>query len=78
MAFFFGEKLRSALHFALFYRGGGHRRNAIEEGTSLGGGGVGGNGHARSEWWINEDGYLGIQRALLVVAAEAGLVGVIP
>ena len=46
--------------------------------VTLSRGGVGGNGHARSEWWINEDGYLGIQRALLVVAAEAGLVGIIP
>ena len=46
--------------------------------VTLSRGGVGGNGHARNEWWINEDGYLGIQRALLVVAAEAGLVGIIP
>ena len=46
--------------------------------VTLGRGGVGGNGHAPGEWWINEDGHLAIQRALLVVAAEAGLVGIIP
>ena len=46
--------------------------------VTLGRGGVGGDGHAPGEWWINEDGHLAIQRALLVVAAEAGLVGIIP
>jgi acetylornithine deacetylase/succinyl-diaminopimelate desuccinylase-like protein len=45
---------------------------------TLGRGGVGGSGHAPGEWWINEDGYLAIQRALLVVVAEAGLAGIIP
>ena len=46
--------------------------------VTLSRGGAGGNGHAPGEWWINEDGHLAIQRALLVVVAEAGLVGVIP
>ena len=45
---------------------------------TLGRGGVGGSGHAPGEWWINEDGHLAIQRALLVVVAEAGLAGIIP
>ena len=45
---------------------------------TLGRGGVGGNGHAPGEWWVNEDGHLAIQRALLVVVAEAGFAGVIP
>ncbi len=45
---------------------------------TLGRGGVGGAGHAPGEWWINEDGHLAIQRALLVVVAEAGFAGVIP
>ena len=44
---------------------------------TLGRGGVGGSGHAPGEWWINEDGHLAIQRALLVVVAEAGLAGII-
>ena len=45
---------------------------------TLGRGGVGGSGHAPGEWWVNEDGHLAIQRALLVVVAEAGLAGIIP
>ncbi len=36
-------------------------------------GGAGGNGHALSEWWVNEDGASGIKQALLILAAEAGL-----
>jgi hypothetical protein len=46
--------------------------------VTLGRGGVGGSSHAPGEWWINEDGHLAIQRALLVVVAEAGLAGIIP
>ena len=46
--------------------------------VTLGRGGRGGSGHAPGEWWINEDGHLAIQRALLVVVAEAELVGVLP
>jgi acetylornithine deacetylase/succinyl-diaminopimelate desuccinylase-like protein len=43
--------------------------------VTIGRGGVGGAGHAPEEWWINRDGHLAIQRALLLVVAEAGLVG---
>ena len=46
--------------------------------VTLGRGGEGGSGHAPGEWWINEDGHLAIQRALLVVVAEAGLAGIMP
>jgi acetylornithine deacetylase/succinyl-diaminopimelate desuccinylase-like protein len=38
-------------------------------------GGVGGNAHAPEEWWLNENGAAGIQRALLITLAEAGLAG---
>ena len=41
--------------------------------VTIGRGGVGGNGHAPDEWWINRDGHLAIQRALLLTVAEAGL-----
>ena len=41
-------------------------------------GGVGGDGHAPTEWWINRDGHLAIQRALLLVVAEAGLAALLP
>jgi acetylornithine deacetylase/succinyl-diaminopimelate desuccinylase-like protein len=41
--------------------------------VTIGRGGVGGEGHSPGEWWINRDGYLAIQRALLLVVAEAGL-----
>lgn len=40
---------------------------------TIGRGGAGGNAHAPNEWWLNEDGPAGIQRALLIVLAEAGL-----
>ncbi len=43
--------------------------------VTIGRGGVGGNGHAPDEWWINRDGHLAVQRALLLVVAEAGLAG---
>ena len=43
--------------------------------VTIGRGGVGGAGHAPGEWWINRDAYLAIQRALLLVVAEAGLAG---
>jgi di/tripeptidase len=35
-------------------------------------GGAGGNGHALSEWWVNEDGASGVKQALLILVAEAG------
>jgi len=40
--------------------------------VTIGRGGVGGNNHSPEEWWINRDGYKGIQRALLILLAEAG------
>ena len=45
--------------------------------VTLSRGGTGGSSHAPGEWWINEDGHLAIQRALLVVVSEAGLAGII-
>ncbi|MEZ4415296.1 MAG: M20/M25/M40 family metallo-hydrolase [Gemmatimonadota bacterium] len=41
--------------------------------VTIGRGGVGGEGHAPGEWWINQDGHLAIQNALLLLVAEAGL-----
>ena len=41
--------------------------------VTIGRGGEGGNGHAPNEWWINKNGHLAIQRALLLLVAEAGL-----
>ena len=46
--------------------------------VTIGRGGVGGNGHSPDEWWINRDGHLAIQRALLLAVAEAGLAEIIP
>lgn len=43
--------------------------------VTIGRGGIGGAGHAPGEWWINRDAHLAIQRALLLVVAEAGLAG---
>lgn len=40
---------------------------------TLGGGGVGGNAHSLNEWYLNTDGYKGIQRVLLIVASQAGI-----
>lgn len=45
--------------------------------VTLGRGGVGGGGHSPDEWWINRDAHLAIQRALVVVVAEAGLAGLV-
>lgn len=41
--------------------------------VTIGRGGEGAHAHAPNEWWINRDGHLAIQRALLLVVAEAGL-----
>ncbi len=41
---------------------------------TIGAGGTGGGAHALNEWWINNKGHLGIQNALLLLVAEAGLV----
>ena len=43
--------------------------------VTIGRGGVGGNTHSADEWWLNCDGHLAIQRALLLLVAEAGLDG---
>jgi acetylornithine deacetylase/succinyl-diaminopimelate desuccinylase-like protein len=45
--------------------------------VTIGKGGVGGNGHAPNEYWVNIDGHLAIQRALLLVVAEAGISGLV-
>ena len=41
---------------------------------TIGGGGTGSGAHALDEWFVNENGALGIKRALLITVAEAGLV----
>lgn len=41
--------------------------------VTIGRGGVGGENHSPGEWWLNLDGYRGVQQALLIVLAEAGL-----
>jgi len=40
---------------------------------TIGGGGAGGGGHSPGEWFINQNGPRGIQRALLILVAEAGM-----
>lgn len=39
---------------------------------TIGRGGAGGENHSPGEWWVNQDGHKGIQRALLILIAEAG------
>ncbi len=46
--------------------------------VTIGRGGVGGENHSPGEWWIDKDGPLAIQRALLLVVAEAGLAPIVP
>ncbi len=46
--------------------------------VTIGRGGTGGGGHSPGEWWVNEDGHLAIQAALLLLVAEAGLAGPLP
>ena len=41
--------------------------------VTIGGGGSGGGAHSPGEWYVNEDGPRGIQRALLILIAQAGL-----
>lgn len=41
--------------------------------TTIGRGGEGDGGHSLHEWWANKDGHLGIQKALLLLVASAGL-----
>jgi hypothetical protein len=41
---------------------------------TIGRGGKGGANHSLDEWWINTDGHIAIQNALLVLIAESGFV----
>ncbi len=45
--------------------------------VGIGKGGSGGGGHSLDEWWVNEDGHIGIQKALLITITEAGLAGLV-
>lgn len=40
---------------------------------TLGGGGSSSGAHSLDEWWVNDDGYIGVQRAFLILASEAGI-----
>ncbi len=40
---------------------------------TIGGGGVAGGAHSLHEWFLNENGTLGIKRALLILLSQAGL-----
>lgn len=40
---------------------------------TLGGGGSSGGSHSLDEWWFNDEGYKGVQRAFMILMAEAGL-----
>lgn len=46
--------------------------------VTIGSGGVGGGAHSPGEWWVNEDGHLAIQAALLLLVSEAGLAEPVP
>jgi acetylornithine deacetylase/succinyl-diaminopimelate desuccinylase-like protein len=41
--------------------------------VTIGKGGEGGAVHSLGEWWMNKDGYLGIQNALLLVLMQGGM-----
>jgi acetylornithine deacetylase/succinyl-diaminopimelate desuccinylase-like protein len=41
--------------------------------VTIGRGGIGGGAHSLQEWWINDEGNLAIQRALLLLLSEAGI-----
>jgi acetylornithine deacetylase/succinyl-diaminopimelate desuccinylase-like protein len=43
--------------------------------VTIGRGGASANGHAPDEYWVNEDAFVAVQRALLLVVAEAGFAG---
>lgn len=43
--------------------------------VTIGRGGIGAHGHAPNEYWVNRDAPLAVQRALLLVVAEAGFAG---
>lgn len=40
---------------------------------TIGSGGVAGGAHSLGEWFLNKDGYVGIQNSLLILLAEAGI-----
>lgn len=40
---------------------------------TIGGGGSSGGSHSLDEWWYNDEGYKGVQRAFMILMAEAGL-----
>lgn len=42
--------------------------------VTIGRGGIGANGHALDEYWVNREGYVAIQRGLLLTLATAGMV----
>ena len=46
--------------------------------VTIGRGGIGGGAHSPAEYWVNVDGHLAIQRALLLLVAEAGLARISP
>ena len=39
---------------------------------TIGRGGTGRHGHSLNEWWLNKDGHLAIQNALLIPISQAG------
>ena len=41
--------------------------------VTIGKGGIGGGEHSLGEWWMNKEGYLGIQNALLLVLMQGGM-----
>ena len=43
--------------------------------VTIGKGGIGENAHAPDEYWVNREAYIAVQRAILLVVAEAGLAG---
>jgi acetylornithine deacetylase/succinyl-diaminopimelate desuccinylase-like protein len=43
--------------------------------VTIGRGGAGGANHSPGEWWLNQEGYKAIQRALLILLFEAGYGG---
>jgi len=45
---------------------------------TIGRGGAGGGGHSLREWWLNRDGHIAIQNALVIAVAEAQLSGAVP
>jgi acetylornithine deacetylase/succinyl-diaminopimelate desuccinylase-like protein len=41
--------------------------------VTIGRGGQGGGAHSLDEWWMNDEGHIAIQRALLLLLSEAGM-----